>query len=165
MVCDDRAPSLSSVQHPNSGEPGDPLSLLIRVVDLLSSDNNLVDGPRQALQLWLEHADRFSKGKLDGCNYNGIRVIIEIYAEAALTLTNKGFTLVETMIAVALIAVLSAIGFQSFKDIGKKARATEIKTHLSTAARKLQVLDEVISEEHCLDKVGLHDSNNFFYSF
>lgn len=82
---------------------------------------------------------------------------------ASLAMMEKGFTLVEILIVLAIISVLSAIGL-SFGDLRKKARSTEINTHLSTAARKLQVLDLELSEEECLKEAELQDSNNFFYS-
>ena len=78
-----------------------------------------------------------------------------------------GFTLVEIIIGVAIIGILSSIAILNYREQTKKAHATEIKTQLSSASRKLipSVAGfESVTEASCLDRAGLDNSNNFSYS-
>ena len=80
---------------------------------------------------------------------------------------NQGFTLVEIMIALVTIGILSGISIFMYKEQIKKAYATEVKTQLSAASKKLITsvyASDSIPKESCLDVAGLSNSNNFGYS-
>lgn len=79
----------------------------------------------------------------------------------------QGFTLIESMIVLVITGILSSIAITSYREQTKKAYATEIKTQLSAASRKLiPTIAGVnfISEETCLEVASLGNSNNFSYS-
>jgi type IV pilus assembly protein PilE len=50
----------------------------------------------------------------------------------------KGFTLVELMIVVAIIGILAAIGYPSYQDSVRRSNRTEAKVDLSDYAQRLQ---------------------------
>ena len=73
----------------------------------------------------------------------------------------------EIMIALAITVILGNIATSFYRKQAKEAHATEVKTQLSAASRKL--IPSVaglnfISEETCLDLAKLNDSKNFSYS-
>ena len=79
----------------------------------------------------------------------------------------RGFTLVEIIIGLVIIGILSSIAILTYREQTKKALATEIKTQLSAASRKL--IPTVagfgsVSQSNCLERASLNDSNNFSYS-
>ena len=81
--------------------------------------------------------------------------------------SNRGFTLVEVLIGVAIIGALGAIGSSVYREQAKKAYEAVIKTHLSAASRELvatELNDTVITEATCLDGAGLKNSSNLTYS-
>ena len=47
------------------------------------------------------------------------------------TLTNKGFSLIELMVVVAIMGVLAAIGIPQYSKFQAKARQSEARSHLS----------------------------------
>ncbi len=51
---------------------------------------------------------------------------------------NKGFTLIELMIAVAIIAIIAAIAYPSYQDSVRKAKRLEVQAELTDLAEKLQ---------------------------
>lgn len=51
---------------------------------------------------------------------------------------NKGFSLIELMVAIAIIAILSAIAIPSYLGIKKKSARTEAKSNLKTIAMCLE---------------------------
>jgi type IV pilus assembly protein PilE len=52
--------------------------------------------------------------------------------------SNKGFTLIEVMIVVALIGILAALAYPSFVDSIRKARRGDAQQGLMEAAQKLE---------------------------
>ena len=80
---------------------------------------------------------------------------------------DQGFTLVEIMIGLVIIGILSSIAILTYREQTKRAHATEIKTQLSAASRKLipsVARFESVSQSNCLERASLNDSNNFSYS-
>lgn len=51
---------------------------------------------------------------------------------------SKGFTLIETIIVVAIVGVLAAIAWPSYQDSIKRSNRTEAKTELMDIAQRLQ---------------------------
>lgn len=82
--------------------------------------------------------------------------------------SNHGFTLVELLITITVVSILSGIATLVYQEQVKKAHATEVKTQLSAASRKLSITTAFdpadITEANCLNTAELHDSQNFAYS-
>ena len=79
----------------------------------------------------------------------------------------QGFTLIEIMIGIIITGILSSISISIYREQAKKAHATEVKTQLSAASRKLipSVAEfEHVSQNNCLEKANLVSSNKFEYS-
>jgi len=79
----------------------------------------------------------------------------------------QGFTLVEIMIALAITGILSSIAISSYREQTKKAHATEVKTQLSAASRKLISAAKGFAETteaNCIANAELHNSKTFAYS-
>ncbi|MFL5815304.1 MAG: type IV pilin protein [Bdellovibrionia bacterium] len=79
---------------------------------------------------------------------------------------NKGFTLVELMVVVAMVGVLSAISMNSYKGFVIKARATEAKIALSAIySAEKSFAAENGSYTACLANIGYspEGSNRYFY--
>ena len=79
----------------------------------------------------------------------------------------QGFTLVEIMIGLVIIGIFSSIAILTYREQTKKAHATEIKTQLSAASRKLipsVARFESVSQSNCLERASLNEANNFSYS-
>lgn len=79
-----------------------------------------------------------------------------------------GFTLVEILIAVAIISILSSVGLASYQQIIKKTREVEVNTQLSAASKKLLestlTKKRLITQASCLSEASLNDSPDFVYS-
>ena len=52
--------------------------------------------------------------------------------------SKKGFTLIELMIVVAIVAILAAVGFPSYSNYQKKARRSEAQQLMLDTANKLE---------------------------
>ena len=82
-------------------------------------------------------------------------------------INDQGFTLVELLLIVAIVAILGSIGLATYRQQTKKAYATEVQSQLSAASKKLilaaQGVEET-TETNCIENADLHDSNNFTYS-
>ena len=79
----------------------------------------------------------------------------------------EGFTLVELLSTVAIVAILASIGLITYRQQIKKAYSTEVQTQLSAASRKLILTAhgvEETTEANCIKNAELHDSNSFTYS-
>lgn len=67
-----------------------------------------------------------------------------------------GFTLIELMITVAVIAILAAIAFPSYQQHVRKSRRAEAQAFMmSVAARQQQFLVDTRSYADSLDTVGI----------
>jgi type IV pilus assembly protein PilE len=55
-----------------------------------------------------------------------------------LTKTEKGFTMIEMMITVAIIGILAAIAYPSYMDSVRKSNRSEAKVELADVAQRLQ---------------------------
>ena len=66
----------------------------------------------------------------------------------------RGFTLIELMIAVAIIAILSAMAFPSFKDYLTRSRRAEAKAMLQQAAMWME-RNQAATYRYDLDVAGV----------
>lgn len=64
---------------------------------------------------------------------------------------NRGFTLIELMIAVAIIAIIAAIAFPSYLKSAQKGRRSDAKSALTQATQAL---------ERCYTQYGTYNSGN-----
>jgi len=82
---------------------------------------------------------------------------------------NKGFTLVELMIVVAIIGILAAIAVPNYQKYQSKARQAEVKLNLSTAHTALQsFMVENSTYTGCLANIGVavgSAAEKRYYSF
>lgn len=74
-------------------------------------------------------------------------------------LKNRGFTIIELMIAVAVIGVLTAIAYPSYTEYGMKSRRSDAKAGLLT----LQMAQEKF-RANCLQYATAINSNSANYS-
>lgn len=85
------------------------------------------------------------------------------------TSQQKGFTIVELLIVVVVIAILAAITIVSFNGISKRAKESSAQSTVSQAAKKIMAHAVVNSDTYpaSLDVVGLADSDQskFQYSY
>jgi type IV pilus assembly protein PilE len=74
--------------------------------------------------------------------------------------SNRGFTLIEIMIVIAIIGIVITIGYPSLTEYMKKARRTEIASLLSEQA---QILERHYSKSNVYSSVtGLSAGNDFY---
>ena len=82
--------------------------------------------------------------------------------------SNHGFTMVELLITITILGILSGIATLMYREQVKKAHATEVKTQLGTASKKLSIAAKFdpanITQATCLNHAELNDSQNFIYS-
>ena len=78
-----------------------------------------------------------------------------------LILTETGFSLIEIMIVLALIAILSAVSSYYYSNWIKKSRKTEAKTNLSALALLIEEYNSIYGR-YCPDCT---DSNNHIYVY
>jgi len=74
--------------------------------------------------------------------------------------SNRGFTLIEIMIVIAIIGIVITIGYPSLTEYMKKGRRTEIATLLSEQA---QILERYYSKNNVYtNATGLSAGNSFY---
>lgn len=74
--------------------------------------------------------------------------------------SNRGFTLIEIMIVIAIVGIVITIGYPSLTEYVKKARRTEIISLLSEQA---QILERHYSKHNAYTSVtGLSAGNDFY---
>lgn len=77
---------------------------------------------------------------------------------------NKGFTLIEVMIVVAIIGILAAIAYPSYDEYVKRGNRTEGQAFLQdVAARQERYFSQnnaYITDVDDIDKLGLSDANS-----
>ncbi|AOE62272.1 prepilin-type N-terminal cleavage/methylation domain-containing protein [Pseudomonas corrugata] len=74
--------------------------------------------------------------------------------------TNRGFTLIEIMIVIAIIGIVITVGYPSLTEYMKKGRRTEIAGLLSEQA---QILERYYSKNSSYkDATGLSNGNDFY---
>ncbi|BBP57249.1 type IV pilin protein [Pseudomonas sp. St316] len=74
--------------------------------------------------------------------------------------TNRGFTLIEIMIVIAIIGIVITIGYPSLTEYMKKGRRTEIAGLLSEQA---QILERYYSKNNVYtNATGLSSGNDFY---
>lgn len=54
-------------------------------------------------------------------------------------ISNRGFTIIELLIVIVVIAILAAISIVSYNGIQERARATVVQSDLSNAAKKIEL--------------------------
>ena len=74
--------------------------------------------------------------------------------------SNRGFTLIEIMIVIAIIGIIITIGYPSLTEYVKKGRRTEVAGLLSEQA---QILERFCSQKNVYtDAIGLSAGNDFY---
>ncbi|UVL83200.1 prepilin-type N-terminal cleavage/methylation domain-containing protein [Pseudomonas sp. B21-028] len=73
--------------------------------------------------------------------------------------TNRGFTLIEIMIVIAIIGIVITVGYPSLTEYMKKGRRTEIAGLLSEQA---QILERNYSKNNVYSATGLSSGNDFY---
>jgi type IV pilus assembly protein PilE len=74
--------------------------------------------------------------------------------------SNRGFTLIEIMIVIAIIGIVITIGYPSLTEYVKKGRRTEVAGLLSEQA---QILERFYSKNNVYtDATGLSAGNDFY---
>jgi type IV pilus assembly protein PilE len=73
----------------------------------------------------------------------------------------RGFTLIELMITVAVVAILAAVAFPSYQQHVRKSRRAEAQAFMmAVAARQQQFLVDTRSYAATLDAVGISTPSN-----
>jgi type IV pilus assembly protein PilE len=74
--------------------------------------------------------------------------------------SNRGFTLIEIMIVIAIIGIVITIGYPSLTEYVKKGRRTEVAGLLSEQA---QILERFYSKDNVYtNATGLSSGNDFY---
>ncbi len=74
---------------------------------------------------------------------------------------SSGFTLIELMIAVAVVSILAAIAYPSYQDHIRKSRRAEAQSFMmAVAARQQQFLVDTRSYSESLSDVGVPTPDN-----
>lgn len=79
--------------------------------------------------------------------------------------SNKGFTIVELLIVVVVIAILAAITIVAFNGIQDRAKLSALKSELSAAARSVEAFKAASSTESyptTLDEAGVKQGSSIF---
>lgn len=53
----------------------------------------------------------------------------------------RGFTIIELMLAVAVVAILAAIAIPNYQQYVKKSKRVEVQAHLMSLAQQLPVIN------------------------
>ena len=74
--------------------------------------------------------------------------------------SNRGFTLIEIMIVIAIIGIVITIGYPSLSEYVNKGRRTEVASLLSEQA---QILERYYSKNNVyINATGLNAGNDFY---
>ncbi|AZV29069.1 pilus assembly protein [Pseudomonas syringae] len=74
--------------------------------------------------------------------------------------TNRGFTLIEIMIVIAIIGIVITIGYPSLTEYVKKGRRADV---VSTLSEQAQILERFYSKNNVYTGVtGLSTGNDFY---
>ncbi|MFJ2715038.1 type IV pilin protein [Pseudomonas sp. NPDC087346] len=74
--------------------------------------------------------------------------------------SNRGFTLIEIMIVIAIIGIVITIGYPSLTEYMKKGRRAEI---VSTLSEQAQILERFYSKNNVYtNATGLNAGNDFY---
>ena len=85
------------------------------------------------------------------------------FTQIYLNQINRGFSLIELVIVIAVLAILSAIAFPAFLGIREKAADTLVKVSMNTSYKECRIgitLEEVVST--FTPDYGLNATNGFY---
>ena len=81
--------------------------------------------------------------------------------------TNRGFTIVELLIVIVVIAILAAITIVAYTGIRQQSEASALATSLKQASQKVLTYAVTNSDQYpaTLDAAGVRDQNNITYQY